>query len=153
MTAGKLFTLSDELFACLHADNTPFIGFVTYGNTYYGIALKEMLARAEGQGFRVAALAAFVARHSMDVSVAAGRPDARDMAAIADFARRAYAKVQSGDYVLHTQPYTSSTDWEMGRQVVAYREEHPEVPYALPRDCKAKAISSACIKCMSQIRA
>lgn len=51
MTAGKLFTLSDELFACLHADNTPFIGAITFGNTYYGIALKEMLARASSQGF------------------------------------------------------------------------------------------------------
>ena len=40
----------------------------------------------------------------------------------------------------------------MGRQVVAYREEHPDVPYALPTDCKAKAISDACIKCGACVR-
>ena len=152
MTAGKLFTLSEELFACLHADNTPFIGVVTYGNTYYGIALKEMLSRAQGQGFRVAAMAAFVARHSMDTSIAEGRPDAKDEALMLDFGRKAYEKVQSGDCELHTQPHTSSTDWEMGRQVVAYREAHPEEPYALPADCKAKAISGACIKCMTCVK-
>ena len=147
MTAGKLFTLSDELFACLHADNTPFVGVVTYGNTYYGIALKEMLARVQGQGFRVAALAAFVSRHSMDTSIAAGRPDAKDEEIMHEFGRKAWAKVQTGDYELHTQPPTSWTDWEMGRQVVAYREAHPDEPYALPRECKEKVISDACIQC------
>ena len=152
MTAGKLFTLSDELFACLHGNNTPFIGVITYGNTYYGIALKEMLKRAQGQGFKVAAMAAFVSRHSMDTSIAAGRPDAQDEAIMLDFGRKAWEKVQSGDYELHTQPATSWTEWEMGRQVVAYREEHPDEPYTLPRDCKAKAISDACIKCGTCVR-
>lgn len=152
MTAGKLFTLSEELFACLHGNNTPFIGVVTYGNTYYGIALKEMLKRAEGQGFLVAALAAFVARHSMDMSIAEGRPDSHDEEIMTDFGRKAWEKVQGGDYELHTQPQTSWTDWEMGRQVVAYREEHPDEPYALPRDCKAKTISDACIKCANCVR-
>lgn len=64
MTAGKLFTLSDELFACLHANNTPFIGAVTYGNEYYGISLTEMNERAESRGFKVAALGAFPVQHS-----------------------------------------------------------------------------------------
>ena len=45
ITAGKLFTLSDEISACLEGHDTPFIGAVTYGNTYYGIALKELLRR------------------------------------------------------------------------------------------------------------
>ena len=152
MTAGKLFTLSDELFACLHGDNTPFIGVITYGNTYYGIALKEMLKRAQGQGFCVAALGAFVSRHSMDTSIAEGRPDSRDEAIMTDFGHKAWEKVQSGDYELHTQPPTSWTDWELGRQVVAYREEHPDEPYALPKDCKAKAISDDCIKCGTCVR-
>ena len=147
MTAGKLFTLSDELFACLEAHDTPFIGVITYGNTYYGIALKELQKRAANSGFRVAALAAFVSRHSMDVSIAEGRPDAHDEAVMLEFGRKAWEKVQSGDFVLHTQPKTSSTDWEMGKQVVAYREAHPDEPYALPRECKAKEMSDACIQC------
>ena len=78
MTAGKLFTLSDELFACLEAHDTPFIGVITFGNGYYGIALNEMLERASKSGFKVAALGAFIARHSMDTSIAEGRPDEHD---------------------------------------------------------------------------
>ncbi len=112
-----------------------------------------MLKRAEGQGFRAAALGAFVCRHSMDTSIASGRPDAKDEEIMLDFGRKAWEKVKSGDYELHTQPMTSSTDWEMGKQAAAYREEHPDEPYALPRDCKAKTMSDcwACInRCPKQ---
>ncbi len=147
MTAGKLFTLSDELFACLEGDNTPFVGVVTYGNGYYGIALNEMKKRAEGQDFKVIALGAFIARHSMKTDIAAGRPDAHDKEIMRDFGSKAYAKILAGDYELHTQPKTNWSSWETGNKVIAYREEHPEEPYALPSECKAKSISDACIKC------
>ena len=43
----------------------------TDGNTYYGIALTEMLKRAEKSGFKVVALGAFIARHSIDPTFAA----------------------------------------------------------------------------------
>lgn len=147
MTAGKLFTLSDEIFECLEADGTPFIGVATFGNTYYGIALTEMLKRAENNGFKVAALAAFVARHSIDPAFAAERPDAKDVEIMKDFARRAYEKILSGDLTLHTLPKTNWSAWEMGNKVIAYREEHPDEAYALPPSYKTKEMSDACIKC------
>lgn len=152
MTAGKLFTLSDELFGCLKADGTPFIGVVSYGNGYYGIALTEMRKRAEGRGFKVAALGAFIARHSIETSVAAGRPDAKDMEIMADFGRRAYEKITGGDCELHDVPGTNWSSWELGNKVIAYREEHPEEPYAIPASYKAKAISDACVKCGTCVR-
>lgn len=147
MTAGKLFTLSDEMFACLQGNNTPFIGIVTFGNGYYGIALKEMLERAKGRGFKVAALGAFVSRHSMDTSIAGGRPDEHDKEIMREFGRKAYAKIQNGDYELHELPKTNWSSWEFGNKVIAYREEHPNEPYALPASCKTKKISDRCIKC------
>ena len=147
MTAGKLFTLSDEIFACLEGHDTQFIGIITYGNGYYGIALTEMLGRAEGRGFKVAALGAFISRHSMDTAIAHGRPDAEDMKTMRDFGRKAFMKIQGGDYSLHERPKTNWSSWEMGNKVIAYREEHPEEPYALPTDCKAKEISDDCIRC------
>ena len=147
MTAGKLFTLSDEIFECLEADGTPFIGVATFGNTYYGIALTEMLKRAENSGFKVAALGAFVARHSIDPTFAAERPDDKDKEIIKDFARRAYEKILSGDLTLHTLPKTNWSAWEMGNKVIAYREEHPDEAYALPPSYKTKEMSDACIKC------
>ena len=152
MTAGKLFTLSDELFDCLKADGTPFIGVVSFGNTYYGIALTEMLRRAEGRGFKVAALGAFVARHSIDPSLAEGRPDAKDMEIMADFGRKAYEKITAGDCELHNVPGTNWSSWEMGNKIIAYREEHPDEAYAIPPSYKAKAISDACVKCGTCVR-
>ncbi|MBR0095066.1 MAG: 4Fe-4S binding protein [Synergistaceae bacterium] len=152
MTAGKLFTLSDEIFACLHGDGTPFIGIATFGNTYYGIALKEARERATNSGFSVVALGAFVARHSIDPTFGADRPDAKDNELMKDFGRRAYEKVLSGDLTLHTQPKTGWSALEMGNKVVAYREEHPDEPYALPPSYKSKEISNACIKCGRCVR-
>ncbi|MBQ3394975.1 MAG: EFR1 family ferrodoxin [Synergistaceae bacterium] len=152
MTAGKLFTLSDELFACLEAHDTPFIGVITFGNGYYGIALNEMLERAKKSGFKVTALGAFVARHSMDTSIAEGRPDEHDKEIMRGFGRRAYAKIQNGDYELHELPKTNWSSWELGNKVIAYREEHPDEAYALPNECKAKEISDKCIKCGNCVR-
>ena len=152
ITAGKLFTLSDEMFGCLQADGTPFIGVVSYGNGYYGIALTEMRKRAEARGFKVAALGAFVARHSIDTSVAADRPDAHDEKIMADFGRRAYEKILGGDCELHQVPGPNWTSWELGNKVIAYREEHPDEPYAIPPSYKAKAISDACVKCGTCVR-
>lgn len=152
MTAGKLFTLSEELFACLEADNTPFIGVISYGNGYYGIALNEMLERAEKSGFKVAAMGAFIARHSMKDSIAEGRPDSHDKEIMREFGRKAYEKILSGDLILHELPKTNWTSWELGNQVIAYRETHRDEPYALPKECKAKKISDSCIKCGTCVR-
>ena len=152
MTAGKLFTKTDEVFDCLQGNETPFIGLVTYGNTYYGIALTEMLKRAEANGFVVAALGAFVARHSIDPSFGAGRPDDKDKKIIRDFAHKAYEKVLNGDLTLHTQPKTGWSSLEMGNKIIAYREEHPDEPYTLPASYKAKEISDKCVKCGTCVR-
>ena len=41
---------------------------------------------------KIAALAAFVSRHSMDMSIAAGRPDAKDEEIMREFGRKSWAK-------------------------------------------------------------
>lgn len=152
MTAGKLFTRSEELFACLHGNNTPFIGVITYGNAYYGIALKEMLERATNSGFKVSSLGAFIAQYSINSELGTGRPDDRDKEIIREFARRSYEKVISGDLTLHEQPKTSWSTWDKGNELITFREQHPEVPYTLPPEYKSKEISDACIKCRTCVR-
>ncbi|MBQ9292039.1 MAG: 4Fe-4S binding protein [Campylobacter sp.] len=147
MTAGKLFTLSDEMFACLKADKTPFIGLVTYGNAYYGIAIKEMNERAINSGFSVISLGAFISKYSMLEGLAENRPDESDKKIIKEFAKQSYEKLLRGDFALHDELKTGWGDWQMGKEVVAYREEHPEVPYTLPPEYKAKKITDDCIKC------
>lgn len=147
MTAGMLFGNSSEIFACLNGSNTPFIGVISFGNGYYGIALTQMKELAEAQGFKVAALGAFVAQHTIDPKAGAGRPDSHDKEIMLDFGRRAYAKILAGDYELHDQPKTNWSSSEAGNKVIAYRETHRDEPYSLPPEYKAKAISDACIKC------
>ena len=83
----------------------------------------------------------------MDTSIAEGRPDSKDEKIILDFGRKAYEKVQNGDFTLHSQPETNWSSWDMGNKVIAYRVEHPDEPYMLPADCKAKSISDDCVKC------
>lgn len=66
LSAGMLFTKAEEIFNCLQGNETPFIGVISFGNAYYGVALTEMKERAESRGFRVCALGAFVSRHTMN---------------------------------------------------------------------------------------
>ena len=152
MTAGKLFTLSDELFACLRADGTPFIGAATYGNEYYGVSLTEMRERAEGQGFKVVALGAFPVQHSSVPQFGTGRPDDRDKGVMRDFGRKAYAKILEGDYSLHNIPGTNWSGIDEVDKLVAYREEHRDEQYEFPKEWKKKLISDDCIKCGTCVR-
>ncbi len=147
MTAQKLFTLSDEMFASLEGHDTPMIGAISYGNGYYGIALKELAKRAEGSGFRLAALGAFPAQHSIFAEGGLGRPDASDMTAIRAFGRKACEKISAGDLVLHAELQTNWSYLDGPNKIIAWREEHPDEPYALPPSYKAKEISDNCVKC------
>lgn len=78
ISAGMLFTKAEEIFNCLQGNETPFIGVVSFGNAYYGVALTEMKKRAESRGFKVCALGAFVSQHTIAHEVGAGRPDAKE---------------------------------------------------------------------------
>ena len=70
-----------------------------------------------------------------------------DKKIIKEFAKQSYEKLLRGDFALHDELKTGWGDWQMGKEVVAYREEHPEVPYTLPPEYKAKKITDDCIKC------
>ena len=151
ISAGMLFTKAEEIFGCLQGNETPFIGVVSFGNAYYGVALTEMKERAESRGFKVCALGAFVAQHTMAPEVGAGRPDAKDEAIMVDFGRKAYEKILAGDDVLHRQPVTYWSSSEQFNQYIAFRETNKE-PYCFPLEFRAKKISDACIKCKTCVR-
>ena len=111
-----------------------------------------MLNRAEKSTFKPVALGAFVARHSIDPSFAASRPDEKDNEIIKNFAEKAYEKILNGDLTLHNKPKTGWSNLEFGNKVIAYREGHPDEPYSLPPSYKAKEISNSCIKCSNCVR-
>ncbi len=151
LSAGMLFTKAEELFGCLQGNETPFIGVISFGNAYYGVALTEMKERAESRGFHVYAMGAFVAQHTMAPECGTGRPDEKDEAIMVDFGRRAYEKVLSGDGVLHKQPGTHWSSSERFNQYISYRETNKD-PYCFPLEFRAKKISDDCIKCKTCVR-
>lgn len=69
----------------LTGHGTPAIIQAVYGNRHYDDALIQMKDLLEKQGFYVIAAGAFVAEHSIFSTVAAGRPDEKDKAAMNEF--------------------------------------------------------------------
>ena len=153
MTASLVLTKFDEIFGCLHGNGAPFVGVVTFANTLYMkvILLEEIKAYAEKQGFKVAAMGAFPAAHTLSSALGSeSRPNAEDEKLMLDFGRKVYEKVSSGDYVLHDKigSNTSDSDAEKIASYRAVENGHSTFPPAY----KAKAISDACIKCGACVR-
>lgn len=86
--AGRIPVCCEESLACFKGSGGPAVAVVLYGNRAYEDALLELVTLLQGNGFVVGAAGAFVGRHSIIQDVGIGRPDAQDMAVVADFARR-----------------------------------------------------------------
>lgn len=71
----------------------PAVALVVYGNRAFDDALLELADAATACGLPVMAGMSAVAEHSMCRSVAAGRPDAGDVAALRELARKAAAHI------------------------------------------------------------
>ena len=119
------------------------IPVVLYGNRNFDDGLIELRDILEADGFHTVAAAGFVGEHSFSRVLAAGRPDARDMAMVADFAAKATEKIRG-----LTRP---------PEQPVAVRGQTPPRPYYTPRDraggginilkVKPKTDGDKCTKC------
>ena len=115
---------------------------VLYGNRNYDDALIELREILEQDGLRTVAGAAFIGEHSFSRTLAAGRPDERDMEQAAAFAGLLAEKVRALD-TLPPEP-------------VPVKGELPLRPYYTPRDRNGTHInilkvkpktSAACIRC------
>lgn len=94
--AGRIPPLLMEPLARLAGLGARAVPLAVYGNRHYDDALLEAVDLFAANGFSVPAAGAFVAEHSMTAKVGAGRPDAEDMTAIADFARNAASVISRG---------------------------------------------------------
>lgn len=95
--AGRIPNVCAESLAKLKGNNTPALAVVVYGNRAYDDALLELRDALEANGFAVIGAAAFVAQHSIFPATGWGRPDAKDLALMADFGRQCAAKLESFD--------------------------------------------------------
>ncbi|WP_428898088.1 4Fe-4S dicluster domain-containing protein [Parelusimicrobium proximum] len=83
--AGRIPEAAAKALEKFKGDRTGVIPLVIYGNRDYDDALLELKNILEKNGFILLGAAAFIAEHSIFPSVAKGRPDAHDYAAIKDF--------------------------------------------------------------------
>lgn len=95
--AGRLPNkLAPEYKAKIFGEGSPAVPLCVFGNRSPDEALRELVLLLEGNGFRIAAAAAFAGRHAFSDKVGEGRPDGDDLDEIAAFAARAAEKL-SGD--------------------------------------------------------
>lgn len=83
---GFIPKMCAERAASLEGSRTPAVIAAVYGNRHYDNSLLQMKDLLEKQGFAVIAAGAFLAEHSIFTTVAAGRPDEKDRAAMKAFA-------------------------------------------------------------------
>lgn len=87
----------------LHGRGTPAVLAVVYGNRAFDGALRELAAFVTERGFAPVAAGAFVGEHSYSTSatpIAAGRPDAEDLAQAEAFGQAVGGKMAAGTLAL-----------------------------------------------------
>lgn len=98
--AGRVPALAVERMKDLNGSNTPAVIVAVYGNRAFEDALVELRDIVAEKGFQIVAAAAFVGEHSFSTDeypIAAGRPDADDVAKAREFGRSVIKAVSSLD--------------------------------------------------------
>lgn len=93
---GRVPAVAAERLRAVQGNGARAVLVAVYGNRAYEDTLVELEDLAVQAGFRVVAAVAAIAEHSIARQIAAGRPDAEDQAALADFGRRIAAKLAEG---------------------------------------------------------
>ena len=96
---GRVPSPALERIRALHGNGAPAVLAVVYGNREFEDALLELQETAYNAGFVPVAGAALIAEHSIFRKVAAGRPDEKDAAAIADFSAAIVSRLDSAGEV------------------------------------------------------
>lgn len=139
--AGRLPNLLLKYLDTWEGNGALAVPVVMYGNRSYGNALLELHDLLQGKGFRPLAAAAFVGQHSFARCLAAGRPDAADLALAGRFARTVAFRMQAGELPWLALPGLGAPDY--GGYYQPLGEDGAPV-----RFLKAKPLTSdACTAC------
>ncbi|MDE6191392.1 MAG: 4Fe-4S binding protein [Muribaculum sp.] len=93
---GHVAPLAMERLNTLHSENSPVVLVAVYGNRDYEKALTDLQTLVLSHGFKVIACATFIGEHSYSnekFPIAAGRPDADDLAFARSFGERIGEKI------------------------------------------------------------
>ena len=95
--AGRVPNVLLKYLATVQGNGAAAVPVVTFGNRAFDDSLIELRDILADNGFRPFAAAAFACEHSFSTTLAAGRPDADDLALAAQFAGQAAARVAALD--------------------------------------------------------
>lgn len=92
---GRIPAVALERLSQLRGRGQKAVAVVVYGNREFDDALLELKDALTSNGFQVVAAAAFIAEHSIIRSIAAGRPDEKDLAIARKFGADVAVKLET----------------------------------------------------------
>lgn len=95
--AGRVPAVVVDRLGMVRGNGARAVLVCVYGNRAFEDTLVELEDVAKCAGFRVVAAVAAIAEHSVARQFAAGRPNAQDVAQLAEFAQRIRQKLRDGD--------------------------------------------------------
>ena len=95
--AGRVPAVAVDRLGMVHGNGARAILICVYGNRAYEDTLVELEDTAKRAGFRVVAAVSAIAEHSIARQFAAGRPDAQDVARLAELAKQIQKKLFAED--------------------------------------------------------
>ena len=155
--AGRAPAVAVERLGMVHGNGARAVLVCVYGNRAFEDTLVELEDVAKRAGFRVVAAVAAIAEHSVARQFAAGRPDAKDVAQLAEFAQRIRQKLLDGDMSEPSVPGNRPYKQAGGHSMVPQATEDciscgvcaAVCPVrAIDKDDPSQVDGEACISCM-----
>lgn len=113
--AGRIPNVLLKYLDTVRGNGAIAVPVVTYGNRAYENSLVELRDLLETHGFRTVAAGAFCCEHSFSTTLAAGRPNASDLAFAKEFAEKVARKISSEAFATaEHQPIEVTGDTEAG---------------------------------------
>lgn len=130
--AGRVPNVLLKYLATLQGNGALAVPVVLYGNRNFDDGLIELRDLLEKGGFHTVAAGAFIGEHSFSTILAAGRPDADDLAVMQDFADKTAAKIKTME--------------DVGEPVAVDGTPDPYRGYYQPRDRKGNPVDIRKVK-------
>lgn len=155
---GHIPPMALERMSGIKADGTPAAIIVTYGNRAHEEALPQLHGFVTAAGFRVVAEGAFIGEHSYSTDsyqIAAGRPDAEDIAFAMEFGRKIREKMESfpdGGSIRTVSPQDFPSETADADRTAAFRKELGEALRTKPVPPAPATDGSLCTGCGECVR-
>ena len=155
--AGRVPAVAVDRLSAVRGNGARAVLVCVYGNRAFEDTLVELEDVAKSAGFRVVAAVAAIAEHSVARQFAAGRPDAQDVAQLAEFAQRIRQKLLDGDTsdpsIPGNRPYKQAGGHRMAPEATEDCVSCGACAAACPvcaidKGDPKRAAGEACISCM-----